>query len=396
MDDHVMKILQIVNSGYEEGGVESGVVLTNELLQQNGHEVKTITSNVRPDLPHFSDYEFSELPKTGIKKIIYGTFNFNAYRVTRAVLSDFQPDVVLLHTMSYATGAVLFLLKRFPAVLFVHGPEIYTKTLLPWCMPKNAYRRLSYQVRDLNWSGRLRYYYLKYVSAFVYRVGMRNVNQMVALSTYTLRFLRDEGYQAMYIPNGVKLMDSAPLQVKEPRLLYVGRLEKFKGVDDLIQAMPTILSKFPTANLLIVGDGTYSDELKALVIGLGLEQSIEFLGRVPHNQTASYYRKCTILVMPSTWPETFGKVGIEAMSVGRPVIATDVGGVRDWIMDGGNGFLIEPNQPSQIANKAIELLSDEQVANNMSKLAQETARQFSMEQFTRSIETLIDQVCPKA
>ncbi|HSW79453.1 MAG TPA: glycosyltransferase, partial [Candidatus Saccharimonadales bacterium] len=94
-------------------------------------------------------------------------------------------------------------------------------------------------------------------------------------------------------------------------------------------------------------------------------------------------------VLPSTWPETFGKVGVEAMSVGRPVVATDVGGVRDWLYDGKNGFLVEPNHPEQIAEKIITILSSKTKIQKMSKEAAKTSQDFAIENMAFNIEKLI-------
>ncbi len=384
-----MKILRIVSSGYPQGGAENGIVLTNEILRSHGHSVRTISSNVKPERAHFSDYEFAAIPERGIKKIIYGTFNYDAYRVTRRVLREFKPDIVLLHTMGQPTAAVLFLLKRYPTVLMVHGPEVFTKALLPWFLPQNAYKNGDYDVRKFTPSGKLRYFYLENVTGLFYRIGFRNVDEFVGLSNYTRGILEHEGYPATYFPNGASMLPTSPLQYDPPVLLYVGRLEKFKGVDDVIRAMPAILRAIPTAQFRIVGEGDYGDDLKKLVKKLKLERSVQFVGHVNSQQLAKEYRSSTLFVLPSTWPETFGKVGIEAMSVGRPVIAADVGGIRDWLQDGVNGFLVRPHSPEQIAQQATRLLSDENLARKMAQAAQSSAQNFSIELMAENIEKLL-------
>lgn len=384
-----MKILRIVSSGYEQGGVENGIVLTNKILRSHGHEVKTISSDLRPDMPHYSDYEFAHIPAQGISKIINGTFNFSAYRATKKVLRDFQPDVVLLHTLSQSTESILFLLKKYPTIYFIHGPEIFTKALLPWCLPKDAYKHGGFDLGDLTFYGKLRYYYFRYILGYLYKRGMRNVDQIVALSNYTLKFLRQEGFKAKYIPNGARLLKPAVMQSGRPNILYVGRLEKFKGVDDLVSAMPLILKKIPAVKLTVIGEGSYQKELKKICKILDLEKYIEFLGHVDNKKLDANYKKCSIFVLPSTWPETFGKVGIEAMSVGRPVVATDVGGVRDWLRDGKNGYLVPPNNPEMLADKIINILSNKNIAFKFSKQAEKTAQEFSIESMAFNIEKLI-------
>ncbi|HUC90003.1 MAG TPA: glycosyltransferase family 4 protein [Patescibacteria group bacterium] len=384
-----MKILRIVSAGYEQGGAENGIVQTNNLLRANGHEIRTISSDNCPDLEHYSDYEFAGVPNKGIKKVIYAAFNYSAYRLVQQILTEFKPDVVLLHTMSQPTAAVLFLLKQYPTILFVHGPELYTRSLLPWYISKQYYKRESYRLDDLTAVGWLHYLYFRYICGGLYKIALVNVDRVVALSSYTKSFLQVEGFTPTYIPNGVRMIGRKPIQAK-PVLLYSGRLEKFKGVDDLLRAMPAIIEAVPATTLNIAGDGSSREELRQLTKDLRIEKHVHFLGHLNQEQLTKNYHTCSLLVMPSTWPETFGKVGVEAMSVGRPVIATRVGGVSDWLADGKNGYLVDPYQPEQISEKAITLLSDTSLLKQMSGQAYESAQAFSMRSFANNIEAAIN------
>ena len=384
-----MKILRIISAGYEQGGAENGVVLTNTLLRKAGHDIKVVSSDVDAQYEHFSDYEFASVPDGGIKKLIWAAFNVDAYKVTKKVLSDFKPDVVLLHTMSQPTASVLFLLNKYPTIQFVHGPEIFTRSLLLWYLGRKDYKNGEYTKSDLTLMGRAHYLYFKYVCGLFYWLGLRNIDLFVALSTYTEDFLKVGGFSPItYVPNGARTLEHGSPLPAQPTLLYAGRLEKFKGVDDLIRAMPAIIKFLPSTKLNIAGDGGYSEELRSLVVQLNLHDSVTFLGHLNKEQIASQYQNSSAFVMPSTWPETFGKVGIEAMSAGRPVIACDVGGVRDWLENGKNGFLVAPHSPDQIATRAIELLRDNTLLEAMGNRARITALKFSIETLSDNIEQL--------
>jgi glycosyltransferase involved in cell wall biosynthesis len=386
-----MKILRIVSSGYEQGGVENGIVLTNDILRRNGHEVRVISSNARPDLKHYSNYEFNTVSSVWPKKFISAAFNIDSYKVTKRVLKEFNPDVVLLHTMSQPTASVLFALRDYPTILFVHGPEIFIKELLPWYMRKDDYRHALYKFRGLSFRGLLHYLYFKYVCASFYRLGLRNVNEIVSLSHYTQSILLKENISSLYIPNGAQTFKNNRSLPKKPTLLYAGRLEKFKGVDQLLYALKLVLKSYPDVTLHIAGDGDYKDRLKNIVEDLNLDKSVKFLGHLNRLKLSKEYAKTTLLVMPSIWPETFGKVGIEAMSLGVPVVATDVGGVKDWLKDGQNGYLvsISPNMHLDLAEKIMKVLSKgSKHLTSMSRSCKKTAADFSIEAFTANIETL--------
>jgi glycosyltransferase involved in cell wall biosynthesis len=101
------------------------------------------------------------------------------------------------------------------------------------------------------------------------------------------------------------------------------------------------------------------------------------------------YSEATVVVVPSTWPETFGKVGIEAMSMGTPVIASDVGGVKDWLHNKINGFLVMPNNSSQLTRVIIKILSDSKLRNKMSKNALESATNFTADRFAQNLLQVI-------
>jgi len=385
-----MKILRIVDYGYEVGGVEDGVLLTSEILKQRGHEIKIVASDTPFHGKRFSDYEFKSAPKPLVKRFLYKAFNFHAYKALRKILKDFNPDVVLLHTMHESTASVLFLLKKFPTILFVHGPEVYTKTLLPWHLLRSDYKHGQYKVKDLTIRGRVHYIYFRYFCRAFYKLGIRNIDEIVALSNYTKGFLKEEGLQASYIPNGAKLWPYSIRSKHSHRILFsAGRLEDYKGFDDLILAMPKILETNPATILYIAGRGDHARNLASLVESLSLSESVKFLGHLNKPEMHKQYIDCEIFIMPSIWPETFGKVGIEAMSVGRPVIATDVGGVKDWLSDGQNGFLVNPQRPEEIAAKVTSLLNDCELLQKMSLHARTTSSKFSDEQMAINIETIV-------
>lgn len=384
-----MKILQVISAGFEQGGAENNIVAIKKNLKKQGHTVKILSSDIKPEIKHFSDYEFKSIPSSGIKKLFFSFFNLHAYKVTKKVLKEFKPDIVLLNTMMQPTASVLFLLKKYPTILFVHGPEIFTTSLLPWYLPVTNYKNGSFKLKDLTFYGKLSYIYNRYLCGLLYKFGLKNVDKMVALSNYTFEFLKKEGYDPIYIPNGAKLLKPTPINSKNPSLLYAGRLEKFKGVDDLIKALSIIKKQIPSITLTIAGTGSYEKNLIQLTHALKLQNSINFLGHLNQKQLAEEYKKCTILVMPSTWPETFGKVGIEAMSVGRPVIATNVGGVKDWLIDGINGMLVEPHRPDQIAMKVIKILTNERLLKSMVKSGQMNAKKFSIENHVNHLKKFL-------
>lgn len=162
----------------------------------------------------------------------------------------------------------------------------------------------------------------------------------------------------------------------EPRVLFVGRLEKEKGVHILLEAMKIVLQRMPSAQLLIAGNGSYRQVLEALTERLGLTESVSFLGWLGSEEIQRLYCKARVLVLPSIWGEGLGMVLVEAGLMGRPVIGSDLGGIRDIIRHGYNGFLVPPGDAKALAEAILRVLQDIELASKMGLANTEVARAY--------------------
>jgi glycosyltransferase involved in cell wall biosynthesis len=151
-------------------------------------------------------------------------------------------------------------------------------------------------------------------------------------------------------------------------IISVGRVVKEKGMDHLLQAFVSLKQK---AKIVIIGDGPFLNELKSLAQRLGIISDVSFPGWLSPNELKSYYQRCRMVVVPSTWPEPFGMVGIEAMAYGKPVIAFDVGGISEWLEDGETGFLIQSRDEATLAEKMNLLLQDRPLAMGLGSKGRE-------------------------
>ena len=141
-------------------------------------------------------------------------------------------------------------------------------------------------------------------------------------------------------------------------LLFVGQLINGKGLDALLKAMNKIPEEY---NLIVVGSGKQEEYFKHYAKELKIQDRVKFVGQASHKQLEEYYKKAYCLVVPSRAPETFNLVGIEAQKVGLPVIATDVGGISQWLKDDVNGLLVKPNDIKDLEEKINDLISDKKL-----------------------------------
>jgi len=179
-------------------------------------------------------------------------------------------------------------------------------------------------------------------------------------------------------------------------ILTVSRLEKSKGIDLVIKALPGILKQLPDAVYLIVGSGREQGNLHLLTKNLNISDKVIFVGDVSGYAVDSdlprYYNACDVFIMAShvvkSWNETegFGIVFLEASACGKPVIGGRSGGTPDAIIDGVTGVLIDPEDKEQIVNSIINLLTNRPLAESLGRNGRLRAeREFSWDKYVSDI-----------
>lgn len=176
----------------------------------------------------------------------------------------------------------------------------------------------------------------------------------------------------------------------------IGRIIPQKGQRSFLLAIPEVIKKYPETFFLIVGDAylkeeRYKEELLEIIKKNKIEDHVKFTGF--RYDIGNLIRSLDILIFPSVAPESFGLSVLEAMSLGKPVIASKVGGVCEIIEDGVNGMLIEPNHPEQITDRIIQLLSDKEMYHRMGWEAKEAVtRKFSLKRYVVEMERACKEV----
>jgi glycosyltransferase involved in cell wall biosynthesis len=185
----------------------------------------------------------------------------------------------------------------------------------------------------------------------------------------------------MIIPNGVTLerfsgWNKSYRLVGLPSILYVGGLNKGKGVDILIRALVGLKSEHPKVKLHIVGTGSSLSYLKALSVQEGIERDVIFWGQADYFSIPKFYKGADICVFPSRC-EAFGIVVLEAMASGKPIVASNIGGIPEIISDDENGILVEPNDPEALSKAIVMVSQDKALMKRLSVNALETATRYS-------------------
>lgn len=153
-------------------------------------------------------------------------------------------------------------------------------------------------------------------------------------------------------------------------ILFVGRTDPSKGIAKLLAALSIIREKNWKA-YIIGGKGEGLSGYEKTAENLKIKENTIFLNNLHYADLDEYYKKASIVVLPSMCPESFGLVGIEAMSFGKPVIAFDVGGPREWLVDGETGFLVTRGNVRDLAEKISWLLDNKSLAREMGEKGKE-------------------------
>lgn len=377
-----MKILIITDEGFENGGVSTYVRSIRKTLEHRKHIVRILSSNIYFGNNNFNDYEFEGVKDiNSFKYYLNRLFNFKAYYKTKQIINNFKPDIVHLNSIDcQGSPSIFYCLKNIPAVMTLHNYSLICSD-----------DEINYLPNKKSLKG----YIFEKIKKYLYLKSINYIDLFISPSNKLELYFRDNNIlniQTIY--NGVNLLRYLNIK-KEMNLLYMGRLSKEKGAIYLLKAMPTILNNFPKIHLHIIGKGPEKEYLYKLVNKLGITNNVTFIDHVTNDKVEHFYENSAITIIPSVCEESFSLVGIEAMSVGRPVIASKVGGIPEWLEDGQTGYLVDPGNSEQIAEKVIKLLSNKKLLLRMGINANRKSKKYSIEYHVDQLEKTYTKILNK-
>jgi D-inositol-3-phosphate glycosyltransferase len=200
-----------------------------------------------------------------------------------------------------------------------------------------------------------------------------------------------------YPINADEAKEAIELTCKKRMLLFVGRIEPLKGLQNLIRALAIIRSQGHCRRdcycLVVIGGDPDSSlenmssemrKIKTLCKELGMEDLVLFLGKRAQDTLPYYYSAADMLIMPSYY-ESFGMVALEAMACGTPVVASDVGGLHYLVQDGKTGFVVPSGNPEALVDPLNELMNNDNLRKKMGQQAARFAQKYSWELISAEI-----------
>jgi glycosyltransferase involved in cell wall biosynthesis len=322
------------------GGVEVLSAHLFEHLRQRGHEVLVITSgvNTRPVSQYYDNGITIHKLELGAA-MLSGQLRDIArvqMEVNDAVLG-FQPDVLQLNATKPSN---FFFLRRgklrdIPRVLTLHSPLSALATA-------GLQNRLA-------------------VEADV----VVAVSQSIADDA--IKFMPSLERKLIVIRNALPhpSLQPSPLPTRPVNFLCFGRVAEEKGMDVAIEALAILYAQGMTANLVIAGGGPHRKALEQLVRDRALQERVHFRGWVRPADIPATINDSTAVLMPSRWKEPFGLAALQAAQMGRPVIASRLGGLQEVVAHGETGLLVAPDNAAALASAMADLMRNTGMAREM-------------------------------
>ena len=221
---------------------------------------------------------------------------------------------------------------------------------------------------------------------------VRRAAHVVCPSSFLADLVRGWGIPAERIsvlPNPTPPLPELPPREPHdrPLLAFAGRMTAPKALGVTLDAVAEV----PEVDLELAGDGDERAALEARAHELGLDGRVRFLGSLPRDEVLALFHRADAALLSSAW-ENFPHTLVEALAVGTPAIATDVGGVREIVTHGQNGLLVSPDNPSALAGAIRQFLADGGLRSDLAAGAARSAERFSPERIYGELESILVRV----
>jgi glycosyltransferase involved in cell wall biosynthesis len=179
---------------------------------------------------------------------------------------------------------------------------------------------------------------------------------------------------------------------QRPSILFISRFIHEKGVFDLLQAIPKVLRKYPTAEFIFIGSGSALKEFDKRVIEQNLTSFVKHLDHIDNSETVKFYSSAWMLVFPSQLPEGMPMVVAEAMAAGLPIVTTRTNFSQSYMISEENCLFIEYHNPASIEKEIIKLLEYPRLRRKISENNQELAKSFRAEKVTAEFLAIYEEI----
>lgn len=353
-----MRILHFCNYADRVGGAEVYAHSLVSALRARGHEVALFGASPEGEIdgPGLRVIQRPPYDPTRLLR------DAPALTALREYVQRFRPEVVHAHNVfSVALEVIEYLCGLdIPLLQTVHDFQLLCPN--SWCVrgdgspcPGGAGEQCFQHGCQANYPYRA---WDVLLASLRHQLLSRGTNTAVAPSSHLVDRLRSHGWgDVRHMPYFIDFEPGANHTARDPNeILYVGRLQREKGVDVLLAAMPQVLLARPQARLTILGGGTEARALREMARQLSLAEPVRFLDSVSRQDLGKFYSRASLCVLPSIWTENSPLVAYECLLSGLPMIGSRIGGIPELI-EPDCGYTFRPRDAGDLAAQVIKYLA---------------------------------------
>lgn len=383
-----MRILFVLDEFLPEnsGGAANVAFWLAKGLVKAGHDLLVLTATFNP-----GNVGEIEIERIKIKKILchpLGKFrnfknlkNQNVLQKTKKILAEYNPDIVHIHALHHRFSyGIIGLAKKFSKAVFltlhdaqtVYNGKLYPKRKICDLNPEHDYKISFFDNLKKDGLG-----YNPFQKIFIKR-ALKKVDKIFAVS-YALRdTLEANGISNIEVIHnginadewvGVEAIGNPPPFVSNKGwgILFAGRVDEAKGIGSLIRAFNVVNSQIPDTQLTIVGDGNFNTTEN---------QNIKVLSWQDREAMKRIFSEAKVIVVPSLYLDPFPTVNLEAMASAKPIVGTCFGGTPEVVIDNETGYIVNPYDEKELAEKIIDLLKNPEKAARFGNSGCERVKNF--------------------
>jgi glycosyltransferase involved in cell wall biosynthesis len=368
-----MRILHVHKYYHDHDGAGRYLFDVMRLQEEAGHAVAIFAMHDARNSPSAWDKYFVSSLDTS--RISYGLdmlrqplralWSIEARRKMNAILKAFRPDVVHLHNAyTHLSPSVLAACRAhgIPVVMTVHDYALVSANYGLW----DGQKSLTPDKLDLMTVARSRYIKNSFLATWalevIYRFhrALKLYDRVIAVYLSSSEFVKQTLVKTGYPANKIQVLSlfagnflgdatSPTSSTDRQGILFAGRLEDYKGIDLVLQAVEA----FPKTKFFIAGTGPREADVREAQLKL---DNLEYLGFLSSHELWAKMAKVELVIVPSRWAEPYGLVAIEAMACGTPVLVSDAGGLPEKVKDGVNGIIFKAGDIQDLNSKLKTIL----------------------------------------
>jgi len=372
-----------------------------ELEKKAGHEISVITTKPLKKITEFKSFTVklldNYLEPLAYYKAIF-PYDLAAYFSLKKILKKIKPDIIHLHNFNKISFAVIAAAKKLKIPVLYSIYDYWSicpvESLIDyknenckrfhgsWC--KNCLKKRKFAFLQSFFARFRKRYFDKYIN---------KIDKFIVLSNSSKETLKKYGInekkiKIVHLPLDIKV--KKPGKTEKNSILYVAWLQHRKGLHILVKAMLLILKKIPDAKLYVIGsegpEKKYKQQIMDFIDKNNLNNKILLLGKKSSEEVKSFLEKTPVIAVPEQWENMSPLIVMEAMAFAKPIVASRIGGIPEFIVNNKTGLLAKHNLSKDFAEKIITILKNRKKAEILGKNAQKKFKEiFNTKKITENL-----------